>query len=117
MISAARANVTDPIGLPVCVSTRVLMCRGDRSCAAQTRETRRNNLKTGWREVGRIIFTRNESKHFEHCGHFSMAAGIIPAAAPKKDYDEYTKTTELSYKPPSVSQSTKSFQLLSSSLL
>lgn len=41
-----------------------------------------------------------------------MAAGIIPAASPKKDYDEYTKTTELSYKLPAVSQSTKSFQLL-----
>lgn len=38
-----------------------------------------------------------------------MAAGILPAASPKKDDYEYTKATESSYKLPAVSQSTKSF--------
>lgn len=41
-----------------------------------------------------------------------MAAGVLPAASPKKDYYEYTKATESSSKLPAVSQSTKSFQLL-----
>lgn len=41
-----------------------------------------------------------------------MAAGITPAAPPKRDCYEYTEATELSYKLPAVSQSTKSFQLL-----
>lgn len=34
-----------------------------------------------------------------------MAAGGIPVASPEKDY-KYTKTKELSYKLPAVSQST-----------
>lgn len=38
----------------------------------------------------RIIF-----KHFERCGHFSMAAGTMPAAPPKKDHYKYTKATKV----------------------
>lgn len=50
----------------------------------------------GWGRGWRVIFRREESKHFEHRGHFSMAAGILPAASPKKDDYEYTKATESS---------------------
>lgn len=69
----------------------------DGECAARTRQARRNDFKTGLGERGwRVIFRRDESKHFEHRGHFSMAAGILPAASPKKDDYEYTKATESS---------------------
>lgn len=45
--------------------------------------------RRAWNQGGRgerIIL-----KHFEHCGHFSMAAGMMPAAPPKKDHYKYTK--------------------------
>lgn len=54
-------------------------------CAVQTRKTRKNDLKTGW--GWRIILER-----FEHCGHFSMATGMGPAAS-KKDHYKRTKVT------------------------
>ena len=99
-----------PTGTPVCVCNSADVQQWWEMCSLDKKNQKEQlqNWVGGEGQSSKEI----RASALNACGYFSMAAGILPAASRKKDYDEYTKTTESPYKLLAISQSTRSFQLL-----